>query len=272
MECLNRGQASMHNACTEPYSTSSGASTSELLILLTKSLIRLLRAGGLADDQIVQAVSSSLVSDNSESRPTPPVVLGRVQRECMEIMCLWRRDPDFLFSDGTPAILGIDSGPNSFQDLCERAGTRTAPTELLTTLAAFGAVVATDADHVMPATPTFLLSGEPGRTPVAFDGVLKQMTGFLRVIEHNVLKASSDAPRRFERACTVVVARELLPVFERLVADRGQDFIDAADEWLERHAPLPSPTDAYVEVGVGAYFVDLGEVSRQPFKNKDNHK
>jgi hypothetical protein len=63
--------------------------------------------------------------------------------------------------------------------------------------------------------------------------------------------------------CTVPIAIELLPVFERTVKERGQEFIDGLDEWLERHRNLDSASGTYSEVGVGAYFVDLGNIGRK---------
>lgn len=254
----------MRNIGTEAFSTSSSAATGELLTLLVASLVRLLQAGGLSRNDITGAVSSALAADDGSSCSVQPVNLGEVQRDCMEVLCLWRRDPDFLTEDGLPAPLSIAiaGGSRNFHDMCAKARVTTNSSELLATLQAFGAIRMADDNQVIPETPTFLLSAGSGSLKLAFDGVLKQIAGFIRVIEHNVLDADSGNKRRFERACTVVVAEELLPIFERTVASRGQDFIDVLDEWLERHCSTVSPQNRYVEVGVGAYFVDLGIVSK----------
>ena len=74
-----------------------------------------------------------------------------------------------------------------------------------------------------------------------------------------LLSVSGNGRPRFERACTVTVALELEPIFDRLVRNRGQEFIDSIDEWLERNTRVESPSGRYVELGAGAYFVDLGE-------------
>lgn len=252
----------MRNVSTEAFSTSSGAATGELLTLVVASLVRLLRAGGLRHSEITDAVSSALAAEGGPSRSVQPMSLGQAQRDCMEVLCVWRRDPDFLAEDGLPSPLSIGCGSRSFDELCAKAHVTTDSAELLETLRAFGSIRQTDGDQVIPDTPTFLLSAGPGCCQLAFDGVLKQIAGFIRVIEHNVLNADPSNKRRFERACTVVVAEELLPVFERTVASRGQDFIDVLDEWLERHSTAASSRDRYVEVGVGAYFVDLGIVNK----------
>ena len=252
----------MRNASTEALSTSSGAATEELLALLVGSLVRLLRAGGLSHDEIMKTVETALRAHRTECSSLQPMNLGQAQRDCMEVLCLWRRDPDFMTADGQPAPLAIGGGPASFDEICARARVTTGSAELLDTLRAFGAIRLVDNGRVTPETPTFLLSTGPGASQIAFDGVLKQIAGFVRGIEHNVLGSDSSRKSRFERACSVVVAEELVPVFERTVASRGQDFIDILDEWLERHSKVVSSRDRYVEVGVGAYFLDLGIVEK----------
>ena len=57
------------------------------------------------------------------------------------------------------------------------------------------------------------------------------------------------------------MAEELVPVAHRVVRERGQEFIDGIDEWLERQREVPSPSGRYVEIGVGAYLLDLGSES-----------
>ena len=207
-------------------------------------------------------MNRALAAEDGSGYSFNPVSLGQAQRDCMEVLCLWRRDPEFLTEDGLPAPLPIDGDTRSFHKICTRAHVATGTAALLDTLRSFGAIRIAQDGRVVPETQTFLLSAGPGSTQLAFDGVLKQIAGFIRVIEHNVLDAGASGKRRFERACTVVVAEELLPVFEGMVANRGQDFIDVLDEWLERHCTAVSPKNRYVEIGVGAYLVDLGFIEK----------
>lgn len=254
----------MRSANTLAFSTSSDATTSELLELITASLVRLLTAGGLAADEITASMNKALRNQETPTRTFQLLNLGQAQRDCMEVLCLWRRDPEFLTLDGVPAPLTAHGEASEFQALCKKAGVATDSAELLATLSRFGAIQLTGNECAVPKTPTFLLSSGPGSSPIAFDGVLKQIAGFIRVIEYNLFQTDANRQQRFERACTVVVAQELLPVFEKLVASRGQDFVDVIDEWLERHSVTDSPSNRYIEIGAGAYFVDFGEV----IKNK----
>jgi hypothetical protein len=178
----------------------------------------------------------------------------------MEVMCRWRRDSRFLDERGLPATLPDDGGAVSFHGLCRAAGARSEPALIRETLQEFGAIEAVAGNLLRPLTPTFLLGN--GRADVAADGLLKQVAAFLRVVDHNTSRSDHVLPR-FERMCTVVIANELLPVFERTVRERGQEFIDGLDEWLERHCSVSSASETYVEVGAGAYFVDLGRISRE---------
>jgi hypothetical protein len=54
----------------------------------------------------------------------------------------------------------------------------------------------------------------------------------------------------------------MLPVAERFVRERGQDFIDTVDEWLIRQLSTGGPSDGSgIEIGAGAYFLHLGRAS-----------
>lgn len=225
------------------------------------ALVRVLVRAGVSIEAISNEVARELAKHSDADNQVPPVRLGLMQRDCMEVMCRWRRDRVFLDSHGLPAELPRRGGDASFEKLCVASGVRCSPSELLDTLIEFGAVQLVGEDNVAPLTPTFLLGG--GVNKLALDGVLKQVAAFLRVVDHNTGSGVSGALPRFERMCTVAIAVELLPVFERMVRERGQDFIDGLDEWLERHRETPSPSSSFVEVGAGAYFVELGNLKKE---------
>lgn len=238
-------------------STWSDASPEQLLSELIGPLVRILMRNGLDAEEISRAFHQALTRSNAGPDPQQNVRLGAMQRDCMEVMCRWRRDKRFLDAQGLPVPLRQGENGAGFKDLCTASGVKSDVAALLSTLVEFGAVEIDDDGLVTPLTPTFILGR--GRSGVAVDGLLKQLSGFLRVIDHNT-KPDSDALPRFERICTVVIANELLPVFERTVRERGQEFIDGLDEWLERHRSVKSAKGGYSEVGAGAYFVDLGNV------------
>lgn len=219
----------------------------------------LLSASGATTSMIRVAFLKSVECNSKESSSTKFTVLGSMLRDCMEVMCVWRRDVEFTDSDGAPIALQVTASSQGFESLCKRAKCRHPESEILRALVEFGAVTVADDGSIRSETPTFILGHSNMGGRLATDALLKHLEGFLRCVHRNVRSVSGDGRPRFERACTVTVAKELEPIFDQLVRRRGQEFIDSIDEWLERNAKLESPAGNYVELGAGAYLVDFGQ-------------
>jgi hypothetical protein len=245
-----------------PVSTHSDASIEELLVEVLRPLASILIESGIPESTVKAGFEQVRREINEKRSGQVPIRLGAKQRECMELMCLWRRSKEFLGPDGLPAVLPFSGASGSFTKLCQMVSTEQSAEAILQTLLEFGAVQSLHDGSVGASTPTFLLANPRKPGPLAADGVLKQLAGFLRVIEYNVRQSLFGRKSRFERACTVVIAQEYVPIFERVVRERGQMFIDVLDEWLERHRGAASPSGRYAEVGAGAYFVDLGNIEK----------
>ena len=227
----------------------------------------LLIASGATIPMISAAMTLSVEGAVENKASTIFTDLGSLLRDCMEIMCTWRRDVDLVDRDGEPKPLPMSSDESSFEALCKKASCRHAPADLLKVLLEFGAVTQDTSGLVRSETPTFLLGRATSGGLIATDGLIKQLEGFLRCVHRNVCSVSGQGKPKFERVCTVTVAMELEPIFDRLVRSRGQEFIDSIDEWLERNTKVQSPSDSYVELGAGAYLVNLGKRSGR--KRKD---
>ena len=221
----------------------------------------LLIASGATIPMIRSAMTLSVEGAVENKASTIFTDLGSLLRDCMEVMCTWRRDVDLVDPDGEPKPLPMSSDRQSFEALCRKANCRHAPTELLKVLLEFGAVTQDSSGLVRSETPTFLLGRATSGGLIATDGLIKQLEGFLRCVHRNVCSVSGQGKPKFERVCTVTVAIELEPIFDRLVRSRGQEFIDSIDEWLERNTKVESPSGRYLELGAGAYLVNLGERS-----------
>lgn len=218
----------------------------------------LLAAGGATSSMVDAAVASAKVGRVAVDSSTVFTELGDLQRDCMEVMCTWRRDICLVDDAGAPLPLSQDNGPRSFDQLCRRAGCKQDSATVLKALLDFGAVSVSTNGEVVSKTPTFLLGRASEIGLLATDGLLKQLEGYLGVVHRNVCSVRGEHPARFERACTVSVAKELEPIFDRLVRERGQTFVDSVDEWLERHRRHPSPSGVYRQLGAGVYYIDLG--------------
>ncbi len=241
-------------------STSSSSTREELLEIVVGSLTKVLLGVGYTAEEVSQAVAQS-GAQFDVGRYERSVTLGEEQRDCMEIMCAWRRYPRFLGPDGLPRPLLIDGVDDSFADLFALVNRKGDHRKALGLLVQFEAVQRLPGNRVEALTPTFILGGG-GRRPIAADGVMKQLAGYLGVIHNNVNRDCSETSAKFERSCTVALPVEVQAIAERLIADRGQLFIDTLDEHLMRLAATRSKSDRFVEIGVGAYTINLGNVSK----------
>jgi hypothetical protein len=208
---------------------------------------------------MIQTAMTKAIANAVESEATTSFTeLGEVLRDCMEVMCTWRRDVELVDHEGKPAPLEKFGGTQSFANLCRKSGCKHESSDILQALLEFGAVSIRADGKIVSETPTFLLGRASAGGRLATDGLLKQLEGFLKVIHGNVRSVRGQGKPKFERACTVAIAQELEPIFERHLRARGQEFVDSIDEWLERHAKFESTSGRYVELGAGAYFIDLG--------------
>lgn len=245
-------------------STGADACEDDLIEAIIESLARVLLTGGVTSQQIRAVIERATSHDFSarDGRSRGVVHLGSLQRSCMELICHWRRDPEFCGSDGLPAKIPFEGTKGSFVALCAKLSGSPPPNEVLELLTAFDAVAVSPSGMIEARTPTFILSGRSSGAAIAFDGVLKQLLGYLRVVEFNVHAQRPFVRPRFERSCSVVLPPKMLPLAERFVRERGQDFIDSVDDWLDRQATKYAvEAGAYgIEIGAGAYFLDLGKV------------
>lgn len=243
----------------ESLQTNKNSPNQELVESVVRQFVDLLVAGGTSAEMIKGAISKALANSADVSSVTTFTELGTIQRDCMEVMCTWRRDVKFVDCHGSPLALEHGVGDDMFGALCMQARCENNASAILKTLLEFGAVSIDTLGRIVPETPTFLLGRAHAGGRLAVDGVLNQLRGFLEVVHRNVCSVSGERKSKFERACTVSVAAELEPIFDRMVRSRGQEFIDSIDEWLERNAKRKSASGRYVELGAGAYFIDLGE-------------
>jgi len=231
----------------------------ELLDDVVRLFTDLLLASGAPLTVISDAMSKAVAGAQENSSSTTFTELGALLRDCMEVMCAWRRDIALIGDDGEPVPLAESLEDTSFEALCRKAGCKYPYSDILKALLEFGAVSIRPDGKVVSETPTFLLGRSAFGGRLATDGLLKQLEGFLQAVHRNVCSVAGNGKPKFERACTVSVAIELEPIFDRLVRSRGQEFIDSIDEWLERNSKHESASARYVELGAGAYFIDLGD-------------
>lgn len=226
--------------------------------MVLRRVFRILRGCGFSEAELRVMAETAVseieqIPDSQRSRVT-----ARQAMMCCDVVLRWRRDCEFLDGDGAPRILSLAGEPRSFESLVRLSAPSADPMTLMAMLAELGVVRIVDDKQIeLISESVVTCSGQDGLA-VAGECVLEHICGFLGSVEFNVFDKPSRAKGRFERACYATVPKELVPVLQLLVSSRGQDFVDAIDEWLARRCVKPieaglSDAGQSLLVGAGAY-------------------
>ena len=220
---------------------------------LLRRVFRILRGCGIDLESLRGITSEALdaVSDVPNSQANR--VTARQVFRCSDVVLRWRRNPKFLNAEGLPAKLSLDNKNPSFMELAEIAVPGEDWRELLESLVELGVVRHLGNEEIeLLSDSVVACSGRDG-TIVASECVLEHICGFLGSVEYNVFDKPSREKGRFERACYASVPVAIVPVLEKMINSRGQDFVDVIDEWLARRSIKSPGESASVLVGAGAY-------------------
>ena len=177
------------------------------------------------------------------------------QGRLSQVLSGWHQDPDFLDAAGEPRVLPINGEGPSVTQLLDRYGGDLPPGAILKELKNVGLVEEVGDDELRVCSRTYL------RGPVDPD-LIRQAGVALHdhgeTVAHNVAGAR-NAPARFDR----MVSNANIPgsarhAFQRLVTERGQEFLELLDDWLSKHE-LPKDkggSDTRHRLGVGMFFFE----------------
>lgn len=237
------------------------ASESELSAAsLVERLVRILCACGVDHTFIMDQVRNSLESNSTMDRPRTIATSDGMHLRACQVVFRWRRDKRFLNQDASPALLNRGNQAPSFDDLVHIVLPNEDPESMLDYMLGLEAVGLRDEKIELLVESVLTCTGKAG-SGLAAGAVLSHVNNYLRSVEFNLLEKPSAAKGRFERACYVSIPLKLVPIFERFMDTRGQDFIDVIDEWLERHRTSLELVGPRATVGAGAYmFVHPPEV------------
>lgn len=221
--------------------------------ILLRRVMRILRGCGIDLDTLRTLGNEALDTVAEVPDSTANRITARQALTCSDVILRWRRNPRFLDSDGLPAKLFLDVRHPNFEDLIRDA----APTEdwrsVLSSLVELGVARTTIDQRIhLLSESVVACSGRDGSVVVS-EFVVEHICGFLGSVEYNLFDKPSREKGRFERACYASVPEEVVPVLEKMISSRGQDFVDVIDEWLARRSIKGSGETATVMVGAGAY-------------------
>lgn len=243
----------IHSRDTDERTTASSGVVSESAKILLRRVFRILRGCGIRLDTLRDMASDALLAVENVPDAHANRVTARQAFMCCDVVLKWRRDPRFLDANGLPASLSLNAQSPTFAELVEASAPGEDWQRLMDSMFELGVVRSTeDSKTELISDSVVACSGKDGST-VASECVLEHICGFLGSVEYNVFDKPSREKGRFERACYASVPKEIVPVLEKMISSRGQDFVDVIDEWLARRAIRPCTESSSVLVGAGAY-------------------
>lgn len=236
-----------------PNTNSTISASEETALVLLRRVFRILRGCGLKTSKLSEICNEAMLQDESVPEPISSSATARQSLRCSDVVLRWRRDYHFVTEAGLPRPLSLASDSPTFAELVRVAAPGQDPAHLLRTMKELGVVKLIGRNRVKLISDSVVACSGRDASPVACEFSLEHVCGFLGSVEYNVFEKPSRGKGRFERACYASVPKNLVPVLERLVQQRGQDFVDVIDEWLSRRAGRRVKGESTALVGAGAY-------------------
>jgi hypothetical protein len=229
-------------------------SEDQKLDLLVSRFLRILRACGVKQEEVTASLERVLAVKSEVGPVTAINAPAELHLACTDLVFNWRRRPPFLDSQGRPKKLRVHGGEDSFDALVAHNVPQIDSSLALSYLEQLGIVLEDAQGFVTLSADSVLACSAGDLKTVSRSTVLTHLQAFLSSVEYNLVDRYGLKPPRFERACYGKIPSRLVPILERLIDVRGQNFIDSIDEWLARHSSNEGEDGKTVWLaGAGAY-------------------
>jgi len=172
------------------------------------------------------------------------------------VLSAWYQDADFTDKKGKPMDLVPDGEGSSFAELLRRYAGDIPPSAMLWELKHVGAVTDTKEGKLRVLTRYYMPAKLDPDSILRFGEVLQDLGS---AVFHNISR-KDDEPARFEgRAHNLNIDPAAADKFRKLIAERGEEFLEEIDEWLTAHEITPSKasrTGKRARLGIGIYLIE----------------
>jgi hypothetical protein len=190
-----------------------------------------------------------------------PKTVSHVNR-ATRVLSGWHQDVEFTGADGRPLPLPLDGKHPSFTALVRRYSGDMPPKTMLEELQRVHAIECTDDGYIHALSRAYLPNYGNASGIHELGAALHDLA---TTIDHNV-DPDRKGPRYFQRMVSNERVRApSLPLFRRIVGERGQQLLETLDDWLSAHEVSASEDKDRrdsVRTGVGIYFFQNGDDSQ----------
>jgi hypothetical protein len=167
----------------------------------------------------------------------------------------WHQDADFCGADGQPLDLPLEAGSRNFTDLVRRYSGDMPPRAMLEELLRVNAVALDPQGRVHVLNRSYVPNvGDPEGARMLGYAVRDLASS----IDHNLSRDEREPPYFQRTVFSNGIPERALPIFRRIVSERGQRFLEGLDDWLSSHeseaTAAGEDADTLKHTGVGIYF------------------
>ncbi|MEX2151244.1 MAG: DUF6502 family protein [Steroidobacteraceae bacterium] len=202
-------------------------------------------------------VVSEIVNSGSDAGPGSTRNKDYRRNRLARVLSGWFECPTYTDSDGRPRLLQFDGPAPSFTSLVHDFSGDIYPRIILDELLEVGAVRTLQDGGLRAVTRRYTLGGAD---PATLEQLGQSARDLFNTLEHNI--AAPVESRLYDD--TVVAAtfdRAALPLFRRLLRQRGAAFLEDIEGWISEHEKPESPDTIRAGVTVRMFIDEEKEAS-----------
>ena len=203
-------------------------------------------------------VVSDIVNSPAEAAADPATDKDYRRNRLARVLSGWFESPPYTDSDGRPLVLPVEGPEPSFSSLVRKFSGDIYPRIILDELIEVGAVKLLK-DGSVRALNRRYSSG--GAEPAAIQHLGSTACDVFSTLEHNLSRPPEE--RHYDDAVVSVrMDRAALPLFRRLLRQRGAAFLEDVEGWVSEHEKHAGPDTVRAGIIV-QMFVDADSERRQ---------
>ncbi len=210
-------------------------------------------------------VVSNIVSAGTDVGPDPTIDKDYRRNRLARVLSGWYESPTYTDKDGKPRSLPFEGAAPSFTSLVRDFSGDIYPTIILDELLKVGAVRRLKDGSLRAVTRRYTLGGAD---PAAIEQLGQSARDLFGTLEHNLV-APAESRLYDDTVVSVSLDRAALPLFRRLLRQRGEAFLEDIDGWITEHEKLDSPDTTRAGVTI-RMFVDDEHHSRESDADRES--
>jgi hypothetical protein len=176
-------------------------------------------------------VVSIIVNSPEDAVAAPAADKDYRRNRLARVLAGWFESPEYTDADGRPRVLPVDGPEPSFESLVRAFSGDIYPRIILDELIEVGAIKPLKDGHVRAVNRRYTAGGAE---PSAIEHLGSTARDVLSTLEHN-LATAPEARLYDDGVVTVHLDKAALPLFKRLVRQRGAAFLEDVEGWVAEH-------------------------------------